>query len=65
MGQGSWEGGVGGIGYGTRITYVDQNNLNAADGYDNGEFSLLFDVREIPELLSNLMLKVVNALAVA
>lgn len=57
-------GGVGGIGYGTRLDQADHNNLNVADGYNDGLWVPFFDVREIPTLLKNLQLKVLSSLDV-
>lgn len=54
-----------GIGFGTRIAAVDQTELDATDGGDDGEWAPFLDVREVPTLLNNLMLKVVNALEIA
>lgn len=54
-----------GIGFGSRINGADEDQLNAADGGDDGEWAPFMDALEVPGLMKNLMIKVVNALEIA
>ena len=54
-------GGVGGIGFLGRMDMADHNNLNAAGGYEDGDWLLWMDWITAPTLLQELKVRVIPA----
>lgn len=56
-------GSVGGIGFMGRLNEADHNNLNVADGYNDGDWLIFMDWLNAPGLLHQLKLRVIRIAA--